>query len=165
MSARDGSDAGGGKFTGYHMLAIMVAFFGTIVAVNVALAWFANSSWTGLVVANSYVASQKFDDKTAELQALAKLGIAARIAFTDGAPAVELTGKSGKPETGATVELAVGRIADARQDAVLALVEGDAGNYRAATRIDPGLWVGELRVTLADGKAWSKPVRLVNGKR
>jgi nitrogen fixation protein FixH len=165
MSTHDEPGAGGGKFTGYHMLAITVAFFGTIIAVNITLAWFANSSWTGLVVANSYVASQKFDDKTAELQAQAKLGFAARIAFADGAPAVQLTGKSGKPETGATVELAVGRIADARQDVVLALAEGEAGNYRAAARIDPGLWVGELRVKFADGKAWSKPVRLVNGKQ
>ena len=41
------------RFTGYHMLAIMVAFFGVVIAVNLTMATFASRSWTGLVVENS----------------------------------------------------------------------------------------------------------------
>ena len=51
------------EFTGRHMLAIMLAFFGTIIAVNLVMAIFASRSWTGLVVKNSYVASQEFNEK------------------------------------------------------------------------------------------------------
>ncbi|HLA02420.1 MAG TPA: FixH family protein, partial [Aestuariivirga sp.] len=43
-------------FTGWHMAAITISFFAVIIAVNLTLAVFASSSWSGLVVANSYVA-------------------------------------------------------------------------------------------------------------
>ena len=57
------------EFTGRHMLAIIVSFFGVIIAVNMTLVYFAVQSWSGLVVKNSYVASQKFN-KTLEKAAL-----------------------------------------------------------------------------------------------
>ena len=50
-----------GEFTGRHMAIIMVAFFGVIIAVNLTMATLASRSWTGLVVKNSYVESQKFN--------------------------------------------------------------------------------------------------------
>ena len=43
-------------FTGRHMAAIMVAFFGVVIAVNVYMARLATSTFTGVVVENSYVA-------------------------------------------------------------------------------------------------------------
>lgn len=49
------------RFTGYHMIACVVSFFAVIIFANVTMAWFASSSWTGLVVKNSYVASQQFN--------------------------------------------------------------------------------------------------------
>ena len=52
-----------GTFTGTHMLLLAVGFFGVIIAVNVGLAVVSSTSWTGLVVDNSYVASQEFDIK------------------------------------------------------------------------------------------------------
>jgi nitrogen fixation protein FixH len=48
------------KFTGWHMLAWMVAFFGVVIAVNVTMARIAIGSFSGVVVDNSYVASQEF---------------------------------------------------------------------------------------------------------
>ncbi len=48
-------------FTGRHMAAIIISFFAVIIAVNLTMAYFARSSWTGLVVKNSYVASQSFN--------------------------------------------------------------------------------------------------------
>ena len=54
------------EFTGYHMVAVMTLFFGTIISVNLLMAWYANTSWSGLVVKNSYVASQEFNGKLEE---------------------------------------------------------------------------------------------------
>jgi len=51
----------GRTFTGRHMTAILVAFFGVVIAVNFTMAWFASATFGGLVVENSYVASQKFN--------------------------------------------------------------------------------------------------------
>jgi nitrogen fixation protein FixH len=49
------------EFTGKHMLFSMVAFFGVIIAVNLIMARFAVTTWSGLVVPNTYVASQQFN--------------------------------------------------------------------------------------------------------
>jgi nitrogen fixation protein FixH len=50
-----------GKFTGWHMTAILVSFFGVVMAVNFTMARMAVSSFGGTVVDNSYVASQKYN--------------------------------------------------------------------------------------------------------
>jgi nitrogen fixation protein FixH len=49
------------RFTGWHMAAILLAFFGVVVAVNVALATLAARTFGGVVVENSYVASQEYN--------------------------------------------------------------------------------------------------------
>lgn len=50
------------QFTGHHISAILMAFFGTVIAVNVLMAVLAAGTFGGTVVDNSYVASQKFND-------------------------------------------------------------------------------------------------------
>ncbi len=61
-----------GKFTGRKMLAIVVAFFAVIITVNLFMAYKAVGTFPGLVVKNSYVASQEFDrNRTAPVGDLA----------------------------------------------------------------------------------------------
>src|SRR6185437_10845881 len=72
------------QFTGWHMLAVMVLFFGTIITVNIVMAVFANTSWTGLVVQNTYVASQEFNRKAAEGRAQAARGWKTRLELQPG---------------------------------------------------------------------------------
>ena len=55
-----------GSFTGRHMAMILVTFFGVVVAVNMTMATLASRTFGGLVVENSYVASQKFNGWLAE---------------------------------------------------------------------------------------------------
>ena len=61
-------------FTGKHMAAIMIAFFGVVIAVNVLMARLATSTFGGLVVENSYVASQKFNRWLGEARSEKALG-------------------------------------------------------------------------------------------
>lgn len=49
-----------GPFNGRHMTAILVAFFAVVIAVNVLMARFIICTFGGVVVENSYVASQHF---------------------------------------------------------------------------------------------------------
>ena len=49
------------RFTGWHFTAIIAAFFGVVVAVNLTMAVFATRTFGGVVVENSYVASQKYN--------------------------------------------------------------------------------------------------------
>ncbi|MBY0519124.1 MAG: FixH family protein [Sphingomonas sp.] len=48
-------------FTGWHMLAVMVSFFGLVIAVNVTMATYAIGTFGGEVVENGYVASQRYN--------------------------------------------------------------------------------------------------------
>ena len=50
-----------GALTGRHVAIIFVAFFGTVIAVNLVMASLASATFGGLVVENSYVASQKYN--------------------------------------------------------------------------------------------------------
>jgi nitrogen fixation protein FixH len=63
-----------GKFTGRHMAIIMVAGFGIVIAVNIAMASLAIGGFQGVVVENSYVASQKFNGWLDEAERARALG-------------------------------------------------------------------------------------------
>ena len=64
------------EFTGKHMLFTMVAFFGVIVTVNLIMARFAVTTWSGLVGAQHlwWPARQPFNGKAAESRAIDALG-------------------------------------------------------------------------------------------
>ncbi len=50
------------KITGFHVTLMFMAFFGVIMAVNFLMASLALGSFSGTVVDNSYVASQKYNE-------------------------------------------------------------------------------------------------------
>ena len=62
------------RFTGGHMLALMLAFFGTVVAVNFVMATLAVRTFGGTVVDNSYVASQRYNHWLDQARAQRALG-------------------------------------------------------------------------------------------
>jgi nitrogen fixation protein FixH len=134
------------EFTGWHMLAILCAFFGVTIAVNLTLAWFANSTWTGLVVANSYVASQQFNEGLAEGRREQALGWQPVFALADGALTVTLSDKAGQPLTGLDLAVTFARPAHEGEDHTIALSATGAGRYAAAAPLAPGLWSAELVV-------------------
>jgi nitrogen fixation protein FixH len=62
-----------GPFTGRHFSVIIVAFFAVVIGVNLFMARAATSTFGGVVVENSYVASQQFNtwlDQAAKEKAL-----------------------------------------------------------------------------------------------
>lgn len=72
------------RFTGRHMLYVMLAFFITILTVNMTMVYFSRSSWTGLVVKNSYVASQKFNHRVKAQETLMAAGWHAKLDEIEG---------------------------------------------------------------------------------
>src|SRR5204862_1481429 len=61
-------------FTGWHMLAVVVLFFGTIIGVNIVMVLAATGTFPGLVVTNSYVASQHYNELLASDRAQDRQG-------------------------------------------------------------------------------------------
>ena len=122
--------------TGRKVLLIAVAAFGVVIAANLVLLFAATGTFPGLVVKNSYVASQGWDRKT---QAQRALGWKAAALYGDGTLRVMMTGRDGAPVAGLSVVAVVGRPASAREDVRLELTEAAEG-YAAPLVLAPGMW-------------------------
>lgn len=150
-----------GTFTGRHLLLIMLAFFGIIVAVNVTMAVFANTSWTGFVVRNSYVASQEFNDKVAAARAQEALGWKAALSIDSGRASLALEDRDGKA---LAMERAVLVLRSPSSDADDRTVEllPDGAAMSAALDIRDGLWVVEIDAFVAGHEEPWRDTRRIN---
>ena len=139
-------------FTGRHAAAIIVAFFAVVVGVNFTMARLASSTFGGLVVENSYVASQDFNTWLAEAEKERALGWRAEFAReADGRLTMTLLDAQGRPLDGAQVTVDAVHPLGRAPDHVLAIEEAGPGRYVAA--LGPGRW--RLRASVAaNGQAW-----------
>lgn len=138
-------------FTGRHMAAILVGFFAVVVGVNVAMARLASSTFGGVVVENSYVASQKFNTWLGEAAAESKLGWAASaMRLPDGRVEVRMTGLPTGPATVmAEARHPLGRL----PDTTLAFAQVAPGRFVSDGALPAGRWVLRLEAT-AGGRNW-----------
>jgi len=132
-----GDQAASGKpITGRKVLVMMVVGFGIIIAANLTMMFAATGTFPGLVVENSYVASQEWNRKT---HAQRELGWSAASDYADGILTVRMTGRDGAPVAGLRVTATVGRPASTRDDVTLELAAGQ-GAYAAPATLGPGRW-------------------------
>lgn len=131
--------ASGRPFTGRHMLVLIVGFFGVVIAVNITMAVVASTSWTGLVVQNSYVASQEFEEKRLAHAAQRAAGWTAKFDYAAGTARIVVSDAAGNPVPLTDVAIAVNRPVGGHDDQVLALAPA-AGGYAASLDLAPGIW-------------------------
>ncbi|MFK5979227.1 MAG: FixH family protein [Rhizobiaceae bacterium] len=143
------------EFTGKHMLAIMVAFFGVIIAVNIGMATIASKTWTGLVVKNSYVASQDFNAYLAAAAEQDKLGWQGGLTYKQGVIEFSLIDENANPVDLDTIFVEIGRPAFEQQDQKIELTSITAGKYRAEVSLSTGPWAFSVR-----GQKGNDPYRL-----
>jgi nitrogen fixation protein FixH len=86
-----------GRFTGWHMATILIAFFGVVVAVNLIMARYAVATFGGTVVDNSYVASQHYNHWLAQADRQAKLGWTPKLMLDSDRRLVVSVAKDGAP--------------------------------------------------------------------
>ena len=148
------------RFTGWHMAACMFAFFGVIIGVNLFMAFTASSSWTGLVVKNSYVASQQFnrDLEAAKIQKAA--GWKSTLSYRDGLLSVRLEDRDGIPLALSNATLAFGRPAHEQQDNKIMLQPSGAGVHSSELNLNPGEWFVKVTGDV-DGKTYRRDARLI----
>jgi len=137
-----------GEFTGRHMLLTIVGFFGVVIAVNIGMAVVSSVSWTGLVVQNSYVASQEFETKRLAHIAQQQAGWNASLSYADGAALLTVVDADGSPiELGAPV-LQINRPVGGHDDQTVALNRRSDGVYAGPVALGTGVW--EARVSIDD---------------
>lgn len=158
MSSRTVQDK---RFTGWHMLAILVTFFSVIIAVNLVMATFANTSWTGLVVQNTYVASQQFNERVAESRAQAALGWKGTLTIGGGEISYGLVDALGVPVQVESVNASFRRPAYEAEDWQVTLTRNADGNFSTQTAVRDGIWIVNTEAKIANGQPYHEARRIV----
>jgi len=126
--------------TGRKVLIIFLAFFGVVTAVNIVFTYYATSTFPGLVVKNSYVASQEYD---ALRDAQNALGWHAGAGLEDGVLTVAIRDHDNAPVHGLTVSAVIGHPSTTEGERVVDLLaEGDV--YTAHPDLPKGIWRVEI---------------------
>lgn len=147
----------GREFTGKHMLAICVLSFGVIIAVNLLLAFKAVSTFPGLEVKNSYVASQEFNTRLAAQHALGWSVYAS--ATGDGRIKLEISDENGDAVEVASLTATVGRATHVREDQTPQFVF-DGSAYMAHADLGAGNWNIRMIARAKDGTEFRQRVIL-----
>ena len=135
------------RFTGWHMTAILVAFFGVIIAVNVLLAVLASRGFSGEVVRNSYDASQRYNAWLGEAAKERALGWHAKVTRrADGFIALRLVGNAEHPlPDGLRVDAEAWHPLGLDVDRTLPFALQADGSYVSTQPLNGGRWRLRLR--------------------
>lgn len=129
------------EFTGRHAAAMLVGFFGVIVVVNLIMASYAVSTFGGVVVENSYVASQHFNRWLEEARRSEELGWKPAVSrLPDGSLAVALAGAPADVRLVGTAHHPLGRL----PDVALTFVPDGTGGFRTSQPLPAGRWIIRL---------------------
>ncbi|WP_054303104.1 FixH family protein [Gemmobacter sp. LW-1] len=136
------------EITGRQVMVVTVGAFAIIIAVNVLMAYKAISTFPGLEVQNSYVASQSFDSDRKAQEALGWMlvpeyrnGEGLHLTFTDA---------SGQLVPVRDLNVLIGRTTTAADDQTPTFVR-EAGVYKAAVDLAPGKWMLHVEAHAEDG--------------
>ncbi|WP_376705311.1 FixH family protein [Mesorhizobium sp. ISC25] len=132
------------EFTGRHMLLTILGFFGVVVGVNVTMATLASTSWTGLVVENTYVASQQFNKKAEEGRAQAALGWTSKLTIAWGEVRYSLSDAAGKPIPLHSVKVLFRHPAYEAEDKSLTLASTTGQEFAVQHTPRDGVWIVEV---------------------
>lgn len=142
--------------TGRKVFAVTASAFAVIIGVNLFMAYSAVSTFPGLEVDNTYVASQSFD-KERNAQIALGWDVSARIEA--GVLTLSILDGQGLPAPVQTLQATVGRATQERDD-VTPVFTREGGNYRAPVDLAPGNWNLRMVATAPDGTGFRQRIVL-----
>lgn len=146
------------------MLYVMLAFFGTVITVNVMMAVLARTSWTGLVVENTYVASQEFNRKAQEGREQTALGWTGTLTIADGAVRYGLSDASGMALAPRSVTATFRHPAYEQEDRVIPLARTEDGTFESKETVRDGVWIVEIDADVGRQKPYRQIRRVIIAK-
>lgn len=145
-----------GQLTGRKVATIFVVFFGVVMAVNFTMAHFASATFGGVVVENSYVASQHYNRWLEQAAAQQKLGWTATVSrLPDDRVAVRFTGAPQGLKVSAVARHPLGHA----PDQTLAFVRAADGAFVSTRAVAPGRWMVRLAAEQG-GRSWREEQEL-----
>ncbi|SIO53118.1 Nitrogen fixation protein FixH [Rhodovulum sp. ES.010] len=146
------------ELTGRKVLIIVVSAFTVVIGVNLLLAYQAVSTFPGLEVDNSYVASQQFDAMRDAQEALGWT-VAADYDTDAGLFLLRFTDAEGDPVEVPEVAVTIGRKTSNRDDRTPELLYYN-GEFSAPLALDGGYWTVRLLARAADGTQFRQRLEL-----
>jgi nitrogen fixation protein FixH len=131
-------------FTGWHMLAILVAFFGVIISVNLLMASYASSSWSGLISKDTYVASQDFNIAAAKARRWEAEGFSGKFTVRDNILEYRLKGPAAAVGHLTEISAIFHRPVGDKQDFTIKLTKTSDGNFTSGHNLPVGQWIVDL---------------------
>ena len=131
------------RLEGRHMLALFVAFFGVVFAVNGYMLFAALSTHSGVVSVEPYRKGIAYNERIADAEYQNAIGWSDSVsADRSGLVAVRMTARDGTPLKGLLLKAVLGRPVTARGDMSLEFTEVAPGDYRAMVGpIEAGTWM------------------------
>lgn len=138
-------------FTGRDMAAVLIAGFGVVIAVNLFMATLAVGGFSGVVVENSYVASQRFNTWLDEARKQRTLGWSAKARRLSGGRIAIAT--EAVP-AGALVSAMLRRPLGKPDTQHLAFEQTAPGRFVSVGSVAPGRWIIRVEIA-ASGEDWA----------
>ena len=154
------------RFTGWHFLACMVAFFAVDIAINVGFIVRAVQTFPGEVADDPYEAGVAYDHILAREAVEQKLGWQASFATPTAsakgeAIRVRWVDKTGTPLSGLKVSAILRRPATEQENTSLRFTEAAPGVYDVVAPVAAGAWDVEMTAINAKGQQRTADRRLV----
>lgn len=154
------------ELKGIHVLFALLAFFGITIGVNVAMATYAVTTFSGEDVSDPYIKGLAYNKTLAAHSAQRKLEWSATIDATrnSGATniAVALRDHEQQPISGLKVDVTLRRPTNAKLDRTESLPVSGNGIYTASIKgIEPGVWDIVATTTSSDGTKFEATRRVV----
>lgn len=144
------------ELTGWHVFGGFAFCFGIIISVNLVLAFQAVATFPGLVVKNSYVASQKFDaDRTAQ----DALGWDVAASVSNDILTLDIKDQAGLGVNPTQVIATLGRATHVADDITPQLI-WNGETLSAPVSVAPGYWTLWVDITAQDGTPFRRRIPL-----
>lgn len=152
------------EFSGWHMFGVIALFFGTIISVNIVLAFNAAGTWTGLMVKNTYVESQNFNSRVADLNAHKPLGWKVGISYNSRQLKISAHDNNDAFIKSAVVSGYLGKAVHEHDDQTIIFGEVN-GAYVSEVSLSDGLWQIQLKIIDSKGLTFveTKRFTITNG--
>ena len=143
----------GKELKGWHVLLIMLGFFGVMFSVNGVFLFHAITSFPGEDIKKSYVQGLSFNDTLAERAAQAELAWSAEAGLVDDQLIVRLQDAEQAPLSSQLVVAELRRFATNQEDRTISFQPRMNGEYVADIgRLAPGQWLLRINVFDAAGE-------------
>lgn len=155
-----GGQSGERRITGRQVLFASLAFFGLVLAANLAFVFLALDTFSGTVSEHAYQEGLNYNERLAAAAEQQTRGWKGEVRLDETGLRLDLRDAEGRPVRGLVLSAVLRRPATTAYDRSLALSEVAPGRYAADATLEPGNWIVIVEGADDQGRAFRTEARL-----